>query len=93
MASRSQTTTDHQTIRDWVEERGGSPVSIKGTGDESDPGLLRIDFPDSDSDEPFEKIGWDDFFDKFDAKKLAFLYQDTRSDGSRSYFCKLIDRD
>jgi len=37
--------TDHETIRRWVEERGGWPARVKGTGNDDDPGLLRIDFP------------------------------------------------
>src|SRR3954470_6772233 len=28
----AESTTDHDAIRRWVEERGGRPVSVKGTG-------------------------------------------------------------
>ena len=36
MASESKTTTDHDEIRRWVEERDGVPASVRGTeeGDE-----------------------------------------------------------
>jgi hypothetical protein len=45
MASKSTTTTDHDEIRGWVEEHGGKPVTVRGTGDGDDAGVLRIDFP------------------------------------------------
>lgn len=93
MTGSSETTTDRTVIQQWVEERGGRPVSVKGTGGDDDAGLLRIDFPDSDDDEPFEEITWDEFFEKFEEKQLAFLYQDTKKDGEQSYFSKLVSRD
>ena len=31
MTSKTTTTTDHDEIRRWVEEHGGSPVVVKGT--------------------------------------------------------------
>ncbi len=70
----AKTTTDHETIRAWAEARGGRPARVKGTGDDGDPGLLRLDF--GEPEEELEEIGWDAFFDKFDDSKLAFLYQD-----------------
>ncbi len=74
-AGESKTTTDHDEIRRWVEERGGQPATVKGTGGDDDAGLLRIDFPGGSGDR-LEEISWEDFFEKFDEKKLAFLYQD-----------------
>ena len=43
MAGESKTTTDHDTIRKWVEERGGRPAAVKGTGGGDDPGIVRVD--------------------------------------------------
>ncbi len=44
--NESRITTDHETIRKWVEERGGYPASVKGTPEKGErAGLLRIDFP------------------------------------------------
>ncbi len=34
MASGTRTTTDHDEIRRWVEEHGGTPASVKGTESE-----------------------------------------------------------
>ena len=59
------TTTDHEEIRRWVEERGGVPATVKDTGDGGDPGVLRIDFPGYGDDDALEQISWDDWFDKF----------------------------
>lgn len=31
MAGESKTTTDHPTIKRWVEERGGRPAAVRET--------------------------------------------------------------
>ncbi len=85
-------TTDHEQIKKWVEERGGRPVKVKGTGGSRDTGLLRIDFPGFGNDDRFEQISWDEFFSKFDEKKLGFLHQDETSDGEMSRFNKFVKR-
>lgn len=87
--SESNTTTDHEKIKQWIEERGGVPSHVKGTGTGGDPGVLRIDFPE---DENLEAISWDDFFEKFDESNLAFLYQEKTADGKMSRFSKFIQR-
>jgi hypothetical protein len=93
MASSSKTTTDHDEIREWVEARNGKPTTVEGTSKRGeDAGLLRIDFPTGASNPPLEPISWDDFFEKFDEAKLAFIYQDQKSNGEGSTFCKFVDR-
>ena len=62
MAGESQTTTDHDTIRQWVEARGGRPAAVKGTGSDGDPGILRIDYPGRCDDESLEEISGEVFF-------------------------------
>ena len=86
--AEAKTTNDHNQIRRWVEERGGFPACVKGTGDQNDPGLLRIDYPGFSGEERLQKISWEEFFTKFDSENLAFLYQDEPD----SRFSKLIDR-
>ncbi len=93
MAGSSKTTTDHNVIRKWVEDRGGHPATVKGTGDANEPGLLRIDFPGYSGEGRLEPISWDEFFKKFDEKNLAFLYQDQTRDGEESRFFKLVTRE
>jgi hypothetical protein len=92
MSGESKTTTDHQTIRRWAEERGGRPASVKGTENGGDAGILRIDFPGGDEDS-LEQISWDDWFEKFDESDLVFLYQEEKASGEGSTFFKLISRE
>lgn len=93
MAGETKSTTDHEEIRKWVEERGGQPASVKGTGGKDEPGILRIDFPGYGEDDDLEPISWDEFFEKFDEKNLKFLYQDKMSSGETSRFFKFVSRD
>src|ERR687896_234235 len=88
----AKATTDHDTIRKWVEKHGGRPVHVKSVVGKGEIGILRVDFPqppddDDRADENLEEISWDDWFAKFDEEKLAFLYQD------KSNFNKLVSRD
>lgn len=81
-------TTDHETIRKWVEARKGRPARVKATGRGKDPGILRIDFPGFSGEDTLETIEWDEFFEWFDKNKLALLLSNER--GNR--FNKLVDR-
>lgn len=92
MAS-AQRTIDHDTIQKWVESHGGHPAHVKRTAQDSDPGILRIDFPGFSGEKSLEPLDWDTWFDAFEANQLAFLYQDKRgSDGGQSNFNKLVRR-
>lgn len=93
MSSSARSTTDHEKIKKWVEERGGRPAMVKGTAKEGRFGVLRIDFPGYTGEETLEPITWDEFFWAFDANKLAFLFQEETKDGDESRFSKLINRD
>lgn len=86
--SSSETTVDHDTIREWAEARNGRPsvIRTKGKG-----GILRLDFGEKEED--FEEIEWDEFFAIFDRNKLAFLHQDKTKDGETSRFNKFVERD
>jgi hypothetical protein len=91
--SESKVTTNHDEIRRWVEERGGTPARVKGTAEEGEGGLLRIDYPGYSGEQRLEKITWEEFFAAFDDNRLAFLYQDKLESGETSRFSKLIDRE
>ena len=93
MASESKTTTDHKTIQAWAEARGGKPSTVKRTEQGDEAGVLRIDFPGYSGAGSLEEISWNEFFQKFDEKHLAFLYQEHTSSGEESRFFKLIGRD
>jgi hypothetical protein len=87
----SNTTTDHDGIRKWVEERGGRPAIVKGT-EKGDSALLRIDYPGYSGADTLEEIEWDEFFEIFDDNQLAFLYQNETEDGGKSRFSKFVNR-
>src|ERR1044071_8071759 len=88
----SKTTTDHEEIRNWVEERGGHPAIVKGT-EKGDSALLRIDYPGYSGEDRLEEISWDEFFEIFDENDLAFLYQEKTQDGGESRFSKFVSRE
>jgi len=95
--SKSKVTTDHEEIRRWVEERGGHPAAVKSTRDGGGKGdrtgILRIDFPGYSGAGSLEEISWEEFFEKFDKEKLAFLSQEQTAGGQKSNFNKLVQRD
>ncbi len=84
----AETTTDHDTIREWAEAQGGKPASIARTASDDDPGMIRIMFPDAPNSEHDEltEIDWDAFFDAFEENRLALLYE------RDSMFSKLVSR-
>ncbi len=90
MASAA-TTTDHTQIKRWIEERQGRPTVVKGTESADGEGILRVDF--REPDEKLEEIPWDEFFETFEDRKLAFLHQDTTADGKPSRFFKFVKRE
>ncbi|HET8839560.1 MAG TPA: hypothetical protein VFM82_11265 [Flavobacteriaceae bacterium] len=87
--SESKTTTSHQTIQNWAEERDGKPAIVNGTSNDNST-LLRLNFPDF-SEENLKEISWDRFFEIFDDNDLQFLYQEETKDGEKSRFCKFVD--
>ncbi len=93
MSSQSHTTTNHEEIRRFVDERGGRPARVRSTGDGDDPGILRIAYPRQGGEpEELEEIPWDEWFEKFDENGLAFVYQEETSEGEESRFSKLVSR-
>ena len=93
MSNTSTTTTDHDTIRKWAEERGGKPSAVSATSSGDDPGIIRIDFPGYSGEDSLEEVSWDDWFAAFEDNNLAFVYQEETADGERSNFNKLVSRD
>lgn len=74
--SSTKTTTNHEEIRRWAEERGGRPAAVVHPMDTKIAGGLRIDFPDYDSGEVLQEITWTEFFDRFEAENLTFIFQE-----------------
>ena len=93
MAGETKITTNHEEIRKWAEARGGKPATVKRTENDGEAGVLRIDFPGYSGAGSLEEISWDEFFEKFDEKGLAFLYQEETRDGEQSRFFKFVSRE
>lgn len=85
----AETTTDHDAIRKWAESKGGKPAAVKRTHSEDDVGIIRIMFPERPESEhdALEEISWEEFFEEFDKRSLALLYD---KDG---LFNKIVGRD
>jgi len=88
--SQSHTTTNHDEIRRWIESRNGHPASVAATMSKEDAGILRVDFDKPEAS--LKEIDWDQFFETFEEKELAFLYQDKTADGKTSRFFKFVRR-
>lgn len=89
----SITTTDHDEIKRWAEERTAKPACVRGTGSKNDTGIIRLDFPGYSGGDKLEHISWEEWFEKFDESNLALVYQEETSSGEKSNFNKLISRD
>jgi ferritin-like metal-binding protein YciE len=89
----AQPITDHDQIRQWAEERGGTPSCVRGTGNRGDIGMLRLDFPGFSGGKSLQPISWDDWFEKFDERGLALLVQEKTARGQKSNFNKLVSRE
>ena len=84
---RSLATTHHEVIRQWAEERGGTPATVEGTEHGDHLGVLRIDFGGDDS--KLRRVSWEEWFKTFDYRRLNFIYQEQRTDGTQSNFFRL----
>ena len=63
----AETTTDHETIRRWTEERGGRPSVVRSThGSKGSTGIIRIEFPGAPQSkhDNLEEISWAEFFEQ-----------------------------
>ena len=85
----AEVTTDHDTIRKWAESNGGKPAAVDRTHQGGDVGIIRIMFPKNPQSEhgSLVEISWDEFFQEFDKRELALLYDE------RSLFSKIVGRD
>jgi hypothetical protein len=69
---------------------GGQPAHVPGT-ERPGAGVIHLQFPDSQGATDLEPIGWDHFFEKFDEKGLALVYEEATSDGHVSRFNRIIE--
>jgi hypothetical protein len=67
---------------------------VKSTeGKHGEAGLLRVDFPDHFGKGSLEEITWEEFFEKFEEAKLAFLYPEETAEGKKSNLNKIVSRE
>jgi hypothetical protein len=88
---RSLATTHHEVIKQWADERGGKPATVEGTEHGDHLGVLRFDF--GGGSDNLREVSWEEWFDTFDARRLNFIYQEQRSDGTQSNFFRLESPD
>lgn len=60
-----------EKIREWVEDRGGTPARVT---EGENRGELRFDFPDRDHESEIEHISWSKFFQEFNERNLVFTH-------------------
>jgi hypothetical protein len=91
-SSKTKKTVDHDEIREWVEAHHGHPAAVRAdnSGLAAEPGELRIDLPDAAADEDLIPLSWDDWYDKFEGERLAFVYQERKASGDDSPSYKLV---
>jgi hypothetical protein len=90
-AGRSLATTNHEVIRRWAEGRNAVPATVEGTEHGDHLGVLRFDF--GGDSERLRRVSWDEWFKTFDDRRLNFLYQEERKDGTTSNFFRLESPD
>ena len=92
-STKSKVTTDHDEIRRWTLARSGKPAApLHLKSADNGTGLIHIYFPDDRSKNSLTEISWEDWFKKFDAAKLAFLYQELTPGGQKSNFNQVVSR-
>src|SRR3546814_19493248 len=66
-----------------------SPAAVKRTHQGGDVGIIRLMFPDAPQSEhdALVEISWDEFFEEFEKRELALLYEE------ESLFSKIVGRD
>jgi hypothetical protein len=90
-SGRTETTTDHDAIQEWVEGHGSTAAQVsEPVGD--DPGSLAV-VPTDIDDDSVDLLSWDEFFEIFEDEELAFVYQTDKDDPDEQWFCKFIHRE
>jgi hypothetical protein len=90
----SKVTTDHEEIVRWAVARDGRPAgAVRSKNGDDDGVLIRISFPADREASALNEISWKDWFKKFEAGKLALLFQEHIAGGEKSNFHKLVERE
>lgn len=74
--SAGEQTTDHALVRAWMEDHDAYPAHLDQSEGEGDRGLLRVGFREGEADRDLKEIRYEEFFEEFEEKDLAFVYPD-----------------
>ncbi len=83
-------TTDHETIKQWVETRGGTPARATGQAEDDASSLYIV--REDETMEGLESLTWNEFFDIFESQGLSFVYQERDVGETDEWFYDLVDR-
>ena len=86
-------TTNHNEIQQWAEEKEGIPATLKNQDEEASNLIIRILFSDDKNVDQAREIPWDQFFKLFEEHKLAFVYKHENFGGALSNFHRFVFRD
>ncbi|CAN5372541.1 hypothetical protein BH23BAC1_BH23BAC1_12350 [soil metagenome] len=90
--SKRITTYNHDEIKNWAEEKKGTPALVYKTKPEGTISTLAIDFEENPlTDDTMEKISWEKFFELFEKKLLALQYEEGEK-GENDFEYKLVGR-
>jgi hypothetical protein len=92
-STASKITTDHNEILRWAQTRTASPAAAISAKAKSDGRIIHLEFGADGKASLGKPITWEDWFAKFDASKLAFLYQDQLANGEHSNFYQIVERE
>lgn len=79
-------TQDLETIRSWVEARGGKPIEEKqGTDPEAIPSI-GLQFKPLKKADSISEITWEEFMRRMLEKKLVFVFDETSEGDPTEHF-------
>lgn len=94
----TKVTTNKNEIKDWINRHGGRPAVFDDPGATGDLIGIRIDFPGK-KDERFmreavktEGVTWNKFFEIFNKRQLAFVYNTSNEPDDLTLAYKFIPR-
>lgn len=86
-------TINHNEIKNWAEERKGTPASLKEPSAEASNLILRILFDHEKNVDQVKNISWEQFFKLFEQHQLAFVYKHENFGGKNSNAHRFVFRD
>jgi hypothetical protein len=78
-------TTKHEEIKSWAEKHKAVPELIDDIDSTGDIIGIRLEFPGHKDDfimdeTKHRKVTWEDWFERFEEMKLAFVYEENKKD-------------